>query len=71
MMDEYSDWERAADLLGLIHAVSFLVDDAKAYPTAQHGLSAVLSVAQRLAEDVCEKAERADRSAGQVVIDER
>lgn len=58
----YTDWDRAADLLGLIHAASFLVDDAKAYPTAQHGLSAVLNVAQRLAEEACEVAEMAERA---------
>lgn len=56
-----TDWERASDLLGLIHAASFLADDAKAYPTAQHGLSAVLNVAQRLAEEACVTAEMAER----------
>lgn len=60
----YTEWDRAADLLGLIHAASFLVDDAKSYPTAQHGLSAVLNVAQRLAEEACDAAEMADRAKG-------
>ena len=58
-MSEYSAWDRASDLLGLIHAASFLADDAKNYPTAQHGLSAVLNVAERLAEEVCTDAEKA------------
>lgn len=61
MMAEMTNWDRAADLLGLIHAASFLADDARNYPDAQHGLSAVLNVAQRYAEEICTEAEIAER----------
>ena len=61
-MAEMTNWDRASDLLGLIHAASFLADDARRYPDAQHGLSAVLNVAQRYAEAICTEAEMAERA---------
>lgn len=59
MMTHQNAWDRASDLYGLIKAASFLADDARNNPDAQHGLTAVLNVAQDLAGEVCNDAETA------------
>lgn len=50
--------EKAADLQGLIKAASWIADDASTNPNAKHGLVAILNVAERLAEEICDGADK-------------
>ena len=72
MMPEYSKFDRASDLSGLIKAASFMSTAIEPHDIASRdGLAAILNVAEPIAGDIAEEAELAERSAGQVVIDER
>jgi hypothetical protein len=71
-MQGYSKYDRASDLWGLIKAASFMSTAIEPHLIgARDGFAAVLNVAERMAGDIAEEAELAERSAGQVVIDER
>ncbi|MCZ8079091.1 MAG: hypothetical protein O9289_06020 [Rhodobacteraceae bacterium] len=72
MMPEFSKFDRASDLWGLIKAASFMSTAIEPQDlAARDGLAAILNVAERMAGEIAEEAELAERSAGQVVIDER
>lgn len=56
-MSKLDAYDRAADLVGLLHAADAIAYDARNCPNAMHGLQAIINQSIRLAGAILDDAE--------------